>query len=101
MTAIDQTLSPHRALESPATHFPPPVDPKGPLLEAVFEVFDRDGLAYCVLHGYETYPRQVPSDVDLLVPREMVPRRLSELLRANEAALGGAKIVQWFEERAN
>src|SRR4051794_32911744 len=55
---------------------------RGALLAAVFDVLDRDGLAYCVLHGYQAYPHEVTSDVDLLVPREMLPRRLGELLRA-------------------
>jgi thymidylate kinase len=73
---------------------------KGELLSAVFDVLDRDGLAYCVLHGYEQYPHRVTSDVDLLVPREMLPRRLGELLRANEGKLG-ARVVQWFNDRAH
>jgi len=73
---------------------------KGELLSAVFDVLDRDGLAYCVLHGYEQYPHRVTSDVDILVPREMLPRRLGELLRANEGKLG-ARVVQWFNDRAH
>jgi thymidylate kinase len=34
------------------------------------------------------------------MPREMLPKRLSELLRQNEALLG-ARIVQWFDDRAH
>ncbi|HYO11526.1 MAG TPA: hypothetical protein VER17_21360 [Tepidisphaeraceae bacterium] len=73
---------------------------KGALLARVIDVLDRDGLAYCILHGYETFPHRVPGDVDLLVPREMVPRRLAELLRAAEGKIG-AKVVQWFNDRAH
>jgi thymidylate kinase len=75
-------------------------DAKGALLARVFDVLDRDGLAYCVLHGYDTFPHRVPGDVDLLIPREMIPRRLAELLRANESKLG-ARVVQWFNDRAH
>src|SRR5205823_545388 len=39
-------------------------------------------------------------DVDLLVPREMLPARLANLLRENQSTLG-ASVVQWFEDRAH
>jgi len=77
----------------------PSVDLKAALLARVLELFDRDGLPYCILHGYDNYPDRVDSDVDLLVPSEAVPRRLGELLRNAERQLG-ARIVQWFADRA-
>ena len=34
-------------------------------------MFDREGIRYCVLHGYETLPEEAISDVDLaLDPRQ-------------------------------
>src|SRR5215213_9058520 len=76
------------------------LDPAGELLTRVFDVLDRDGLPYCVTHAYTNFPDRVESDVDCLMPREMLPRRLSELLRQNEALIG-ARIVQWFDDRAH
>src|SRR4051812_12991328 len=75
-------------------------DVKAMLLARVLELFDRDGLPYCILHGYETYPQSVSGDVDLLIPAEALPRRLAELLRGAERQLG-ARVVQWFSDRAH
>jgi thymidylate kinase len=103
MTAIDSALAmtTARSSEAPAADAAPRVaDPAGELLTRVFEVLDRDGLAYCVTHAYADLPLRVESDVDMLVPREMLPRRLAELLRQNEAVMG-ARIVQWFGDRAH
>src|SRR5437868_12755299 len=77
-----------------------PGDVKAILLARVLELLDRDGLPYCVLHGYAGYPERVDGDVDLLVPGEALPRRLGELLRGAESQLG-ARIVQWFADRAH
>ena len=73
-------------------------DAKGALLARVLDVLDREGLAYCLLHGYDEYPNRVESDVDMLMPREMLPRGLAELLRARQQQIG-ARIVQWFADR--
>ena len=56
--------------------------PAGPglILTRIFDVLDRAGVEYCVLHGYEEYPRRIPSDVDCLMPPELLPRGLVELL---------------------
>lgn len=72
----------------------------GEMLGHVFEVMDRDGLAYCVTHAYDDLPRHVERDVDCVLPREMLPRRLADLLVQNERIIGG-RIVQWFDERAS
>ena len=113
MTAIDATIPPLPAPMPPprpddaalvpapdASRPAVPLPPDGEMLRRVFEVLDRDGLAYCVTHAYEHFPQHIEHDVDAVVPREMLPRRLGELLKQNEAVIGG-RIVQWFEERAN
>ncbi len=78
----------------------PGVDPKGALLARVLELLDRDGLQYCILHGYDAYPDHVTGDVDILVAAESVPMRLAELLRGAQEHLG-ARVVQWFADRAH
>ena len=60
------------------------VDLKAALLARVLELFDRDGLPYCILQGYDNYPERVDGDVDLLVPTEAVPRR------------GSSRHQRWF-----
>jgi thymidylate kinase len=65
----------------------------GRILTRVFDVLDRAGVEYCVLHGYEEYPRHIPSDVDCLVPPDVLPRGLVELLHENRDRIG-AEVVQ-------
>lgn len=48
----------------------------GRILLRVFEVLDRAGIPYCVLHGYENYPAHIESDVDCIVDRSATPRNL-------------------------
>lgn len=75
-------------------------DVKSALLSRVFALMDREGLPYCILHGYDAYPQRVEGDVDLLVPSEAVPKRLAELLRGAQKELD-ARLVQWFADRAH
>jgi O-antigen/teichoic acid export membrane protein/thymidylate kinase len=70
---------------------------RGALLARVLDTFDREGLAYCILHGHEKLPGRVISDVDMLIPREMLPRRLHDVLRTHQRELG-AQVVQWFAD---
>ncbi|MEA2710835.1 MAG: hypothetical protein QOF78_3436 [Phycisphaerales bacterium] len=108
MTAIDSTTPPRFASAANAassglglvTSALPPLEPAGEMLHHIFDVLDREGLAYCVTHAYHAFPQHIESDVDCVVPREMLPRRLGELLKQNESFIGG-RIIQWFEERAN
>ena len=73
---------------------------RGALLARLFELLDRNALPYCVLHGYENFGQHVESDVDLLMPPEVLPGKLAALLRANEESLGAA-VVQWFRDSAH
>ena len=101
MTAVDQPIPSPSPGESPvAGVLRPPGDPAGQLLARVFDVFDREGLPYCVTHAYADLPQRVASDVDCLMPRDMLPRRVADLLRRHEQTLG-ARLLQWFEERSH
>lgn len=69
----------------------------GDLLRRLFALFDRANVPYCVTHGYQGYPAQVPSDVDCVMPARFVRHQLPALLDGNEAVLG-ARVVQWLRE---
>ena len=73
---------------------------KGALLARVFELLDHAGVPYIVLHGYQALPAKVDGDVDMLVPAAYLPHRLRCVIAGAEQSLG-AKIVQWFEDRAH
>ena len=60
----------------------------GRVLLRVFEVLDRAGIPYCVLHGYESYPAHIKSDVDCIVDRSATPRSLVTLLYRNRETIG-------------
>jgi hypothetical protein len=44
---------------------------------------DRAGFRYCVLHGYESYPQQIKSDVDGVINAGMTPRELVAVFHRN------------------
>lgn len=91
---MEQVAKEHREELRQGTPVPGP-QPVGPglILSRVFEVLERAGVPYCVLHGYEGYPLRVPSDVDCLMPPEVIPRGLAALLHENRAHIG-AEVVQ-------
>jgi thymidylate kinase len=60
----------------------------GRLLLGVFALLDRAAMPYCVLHGYEGYPATLGSDVDCVMPTEVLSRRLGLLLHDNRKTLG-------------
>jgi thymidylate kinase len=72
---------------------------QGRLLQAILELFDANGVPYCILHGYKDYPARVASDVDCVIPAEFLPRQLATLLRANRDRLG-AVVVQWIRYKS-
>src|ERR1700682_2090269 len=69
---------------------------RGPaqLLLGVFETLECAGIPYCVLHGYESYPERIKSDVDCIVSGELSPRQLITLLHENCIRIG-AEVVCW------
>lgn len=79
------------------------VDPgggPGRMLLGVFETLDRAEIPYCVLHGYEGYPRQIASDVDCMISARVRPRQLAGLFHESSASRTDANLVgtknYWF-----
>lgn len=68
-------------------------DPAAGLLARIFQLFDRENIAHCVLHGYERLNQEITSDVDCLIDRTIKPHRLLRLLCKNRDSLG-ADVVQ-------
>jgi len=58
------------------------------MLRGVFQAFDKANVRYCILHGYETYPQSVPSDVDAIIDAQITPRQLYQLLHQNRTVVG-------------
>jgi len=75
------------------------LDARAALLFRVFELLDRKGVQWCVLHGYQSWPTRIGTDVDLLMPARMLPDELARLLHDNEQDLG-AKAVLWLNDGA-
>jgi len=65
----------------------------GRLLLGVFETLDRARIPYCVLHGYESYPQRIKSDVDCMISAEVHPGQLIALLHENSTRIG-AEVVR-------
>lgn len=61
------------------------VSPAGRMLLHVFEALERSGIRYCVLHGYEDFPRHIRSDVDCIVDRGVSENELNALLQESAA----------------
>ena len=68
-------------------------DPAAGLLARIFRLFDREDIAYCVLHGYERLNQEITSDVDCLIERNVKPHALLQLLCQNQDTIG-ADVVQ-------
>lgn len=76
---------------------PLPCHASGGLLQRVLKLLDQAGIPYCITHGYQNYPQIISSDVDLIMPADVVRSRLAPLLHANQQLLG-AQIVQWIRQ---
>jgi thymidylate kinase len=70
----------------------------GRILAGVFEIFDRAGIQYCVLHGYEGYPERIKSDVDCMISTKVKPGLMVALLQRNRALLR-AEVVHFRHYR--
>lgn len=79
---------------------PASADPRGDILQRLFDLLESAQIPYCVLHGYATYPHRVPSDVDLLMPSDAVANQLAELLLNDRQKLG-ADVVLWLDGPAH
>lgn len=76
----------------------PPRDAAGPaaVLLRILALFEQHGIPYCIVGGAE---RLAPAsewrgDLDCVVPSDMVPDKVSTLLRRNAREIG-ADIVRW------
>ncbi|HZL38401.1 MAG TPA: hypothetical protein VFC78_24015 [Tepidisphaeraceae bacterium] len=72
----------------------------GAMLMRVLAALDDAQIPYCILHGYEQYPRCVSSDVDLLIPASFLPDGLARVLHDRRDEIGG-RVVQWFDDGAH
>jgi thymidylate kinase len=83
-------------LEQPQAALPPqesqPVGEPGRLLAAIFATLDRAGIGYCVLHGYDDFPRWPGSDVDCIIDSQVPVGRVAELLARSGPAIGAEVI---------
>jgi len=61
------TLAKSRETYSPAEEAPEPRSESGHILLRVFEMLERAGIPYCVLHGYEDFSADIKSDVDCII----------------------------------
>ena len=76
-----------------------PAPTRAQLLARVFNVLDRQQIAWCVLHGYESWPQQIGNDVDLLVDPRLLPNDLAKTLYAHRDEIG-AEPVLWLNDGA-
>jgi thymidylate kinase len=74
-------------------------DVRGKLLESIAALLDAQNLPWCVLHGADEYPTRVISDVDCVMPAEVLPWRLAALLRDHRDVIG-ATLVQWIRHES-
>ncbi|MGE5611349.1 MAG: hypothetical protein ACM359_19020 [Bacillota bacterium] len=69
----------------------------GLIMMRIFQVLDEANVPYCVIHGYRDYPHSIHSDVDCVMPKEVLPGPLAALLHQNRGRIG-AQMVQWIHE---
>jgi thymidylate kinase len=65
----------------------------GRMLLGVLRTLEQAGIAYCLLHGYESYPEEIKSDVDCVISGKLRPAELVALLH-EQRALIGADVVR-------
>jgi len=76
---------------APLVQEPEPSAP-GEILEKVFDAFNREGIRYCVMHGYDDYPHRVGSDVDCIVEKGTSPELLHSVLQRNTSRIGAVVV---------
>jgi thymidylate kinase len=69
------------------------------LLARVFNVLDREQIAWCVLHGYETWPNEIGNDIDLMIDPRLLPDDLAKTLYSHRDEIG-AEPVLWLNDGA-
>lgn len=66
---------------------------------SVFALLEARGVPYCVLHGADAVPGGVTSDVDCIMPSDVVPEKLVTTLQQHRSELR-AVVVQWLQHEA-
>ena len=74
-------------------------DPRGAMLLRVFDVLERAAVPWCALHGYQSWPADIGTDVDLLMGPRLLPGQLAKLLHENRQYIG-AEAVLWLNDGA-
>ena len=69
------------------------------MLFRVLDVLDHADVQWCALHGYQSWPADIASDVDLLISPSVRPRELAKLLHENRRQIG-AEAVLWLDDAA-
>jgi thymidylate kinase len=94
------------SLASPEPHLirvpPSGLDPgqsQGSLVFSVFALLEARGVPYCILHGADALPGGVTSDVDCIMPADVVPEKLAAILQQHRSELRGV-VVQWLQHEA-
>jgi thymidylate kinase len=76
-----------------------PAQARTDMLVALIDTLNRSEVPYCILHGYLSFPDDVPSDVDCLLPTIQLPGNLARLLHRSREQLD-ATLVQWLRHQA-
>lgn len=76
-----------------------PQQARSDMLMALMETLDQSRVPYCILHGYLGFPDDVPSDVDCMLPADLLPGKLARLLHESRDHLD-ATLVQWLRHQA-
>src|SRR4051794_29273128 len=71
-------------------------DGAGRMLLGVIDTLEQAGVVYCLLHGYESYPESIKSDVDCIISGKLRPSEMVALLH-RQRALIGADVVRWVD----
>jgi thymidylate kinase len=63
------------------------------ILIGVFETLERADIPYCVLHGYESYPQRIVSDVDCMISTRLHPHQLAALFHKDNGTSLDADLI--------
>lgn len=77
-----------------------PISARGQILWRVLSVLEWAGIPCCISHGFERFPQLVEGDVDCLIPKQFMPGRVAQVLKAHRNEIG-AHVVQWFADQAH
>ncbi len=69
------------------------------LFEQMIRTFEKAGMPYCILAGYDDYPQHIPSDIDFMIPTEWnarLPAIVAEIAKTT-----GARLIQHLQHEIN